>query len=156
MRPNPGPLEPFFYVLQTRTSFRMLGIVGLVLFTVLFLSIAAAHGASYLVLGLLLLAALWFESSVSVCRRCRFYGTWHCLGQAVVVSRMFPRLEDRLGEPRVALHAALAAAYVGYGMFWMWHRPLLGLLFTLWAPLAFISATSPSGFSWRAKRVAPL
>lgn len=152
MRPNPGPTEPIFYLLQTRAAFRLLGIVGLVLFTILFLRIAGSHGAGYALIGLLLLGAFWFESSTNVCRRCRFYGTWHCLGQGMAVSKMFPRIEDKLSEPGVMIHGALGAAYVLYGLFWMWHRPGLGFLFTLWLPLAFISATSPAGFSWRAKR----
>ena len=152
MRPNPGPFEPFFYLLQTRVSFRVLGVVGLILFTCFFLRIAGAHGAGYAIVGLLLFGAFWLESSINVCRRCRFYGTWHCLGQGMLTAQLFPRIENKLGEPGVMLHAALAAAYVLYGLFWMWHSPGLGLLFTLWVPLAFISATSPSGFSWRARR----
>jgi hypothetical protein len=152
MRPNPGPFEPFFYLLQTPWSFRVLGVVGFAVFTLLFLTIAGSHGTTYVMIGLLLLAAFWLESSTSACRRCRFYGTWHCLGQGMLTSRLFPRIESKLSEPGVILHASLAAAYVAYGLFWIWHRPALGLLFTIWVPLAFISATSPSGFSWRAKR----
>jgi hypothetical protein len=151
VRLNPGPFEPFFYLLQTRVSFRVLGIGGLLLFTYLFLRIAGAHGAGYAIIGLLLLGAFWFESSANVCRRCRFYGTWHCLGQGMLTARLFPRIESKLSEPGVMIHAALGAAYVLYGLFWMWHRPGLGFFFTLWVPLAFISATSPSGFSWRAR-----
>jgi hypothetical protein len=152
MRPNPGPFEPFFYLLQTPLSFRVLGVVGFVLFTILFLRIAGSYGTAYAIIGLVLLGALWFEASTNACRRCRFYGTWHCLGQGVLVSRLFGRIESKLSEPGVIRHAALAAVYVAYGLFWIWHRPALGVLFTLWVPLAFISATSPSGFSWRAKR----
>ena len=151
MRPNPGPFEPFFYLLQTPLSFRVLGVAGFVLFTILFLRIAGSYGSAYVMIGLLLLGAFWLESSTSACRRCRFYGTWHCLGQGILTSRLFPRIESKLSEPGVILHASLAAAYVAYGLFWIWHRPALGLLFTIWLPLAFISATSPSGFSWRAK-----
>ncbi|MGO9606087.1 MAG: hypothetical protein ACLQAT_22295 [Candidatus Binataceae bacterium] len=154
MRLNPGPFEPFFYLLQTRISYRVLGIIGLILFTILFLSIAAAHGASYAIVGLLLLGALLFESSTAVCRRCRFYGTWHCLGQGMLVARLFSRIEGGLSESGVGFHAALAGAYVVYGLFWMWHRPGLGFLFTLWVPFAFISLTTPSGFSWRARKTA--
>ena len=73
-------------------------------------------------------------------------------GGSYEFSQKNPRIEGKLSEPGVMLHAVLGAAYVAYGLFWMWHRPVLGLLFTLWLPLAFISATSPSGFSWRAKR----
>jgi hypothetical protein len=156
MRPNPGPFEPFFYLLQTRISFRVLGLLGLALFTIVFLRIAGAYGAGYAIVGVLLLGALWYESTVNVCRRCRFYGTWHCLGQGMLAARLFPRIESKLGEPGVMLHATVAAVYVAYGLFWIWHRPGLGLLFTLWLPLAFISATSPSGFSWRAKGSEPV
>src|SRR5208282_484573 len=154
MRLNPGPFEPFFYLLQTRLSFRVLGVFGLILFTILFFPIAAAHGTRYAIVGLVLLGALWLESSAAVCRRCRFYGTWHCLGQGMLVARLFSRIEGGLSEPGVRLHAALAAAYVAYGLFWMWHRPGLGFLFTLWVALAFISVTTPSGFSWRARKSA--
>jgi hypothetical protein len=126
--------------------------VGFALFTILFLRIAGSYGTAYAMIGLFLLGAFWFESSTSACRRCRFYGTWHCLGQGVLVSRLFGRIESKLSEPGVIRHASLAAVYIAYGLFWIWHRPALGVLFTLWVPLAFISATSPSGFSWRAKR----
>jgi len=59
MRPNPGPFEPFFYLLQTPWSFRVLGVVGFVLFTLLFLRIAGSHGTAYLMIGFLLLGAFW-------------------------------------------------------------------------------------------------
>jgi hypothetical protein len=154
MRSNPGPFEPFVYLLQTRIFFRVLAIAGLVLFTFAFLGIAASHGAGYALIGLMLLGAFWTESSTSVCRRCRFYGTWHCAGQGMLVAQLFERIEGGLSEPRVMLHAGLGAAYLLYGLFWIWHRPALGLLFTIWAPLAFVSATSPTGFSWRARKFA--
>src|SRR5271155_1608248 len=81
-RRNPGPFEPIIYVIQTPTFFRIVGIGGLILFTLVFLAKAAHHSAGGFVVGVLLLVALWTESSLTVCRRCRHFGTWHCGGQA--------------------------------------------------------------------------
>ena len=150
MRSNPGPFEPVWYFLQTPMSFRVLGIGGSAIFTISALAIAAAHSNSALLLGLVLLGAFWLETSSNICRRCRYYGTWHCLGQGMLVSKIFWPIRGGVGDAGVMLHGAFAATYILYGLFWLWHRPLLGVLFTLWVPLAFVSATTPSGFSWRA------
>src|SRR5215469_16337108 len=152
MRPNPGPFEPFFYLLQTASAFRLFGIAGVVLFTIISLRIAGSYSIGYALFGILLLGLFWYESSANVCRRCRFYGTWHCMGQGKLVARLFGRIESGLPESGVMLHAAVGAVFFAYCMFWIWHRPLLGVLFTIWVPLAFVSATSPAGFSWRAKK----
>ncbi len=154
MRPNPGPFEPFIYLLQTPISFRIFGVGGFALFTIFALSRAATHSASALALGLALLGALWIESTVNICRRCRFYGTLHCLGQGMLTARLLPRIDRAVSEPGVMLHAALVAVYIVYGLFWLWHSRLLGFAFTLWLPVAFISATTPAGFSWRARKPA--
>jgi hypothetical protein len=153
MRSNPGPFEPLIYLLQTPTIFRVVGIGGLAMFSILAFSISAADsGLGAVVLGLILLGALWYEASASICRRCRFYGTWHCAGQGMLVSRMFPRIEGGVSEPGVMLHGALAAAYLAWAMVWLWHSPMLGMLYTLWLPVAFISTTTPQGYSWRARK----
>jgi hypothetical protein len=152
MRPNPGPFEPFIYLLQTPTIFRVVGIGGLAFFSIFAFSIAAAHsGIGAVVLGLILLGALWYESSTNICRRCRFYATWHCAGQGMLVSRMFQRIDAGASEFGVMLHAAVAAAYLAWAAVWLWHSPLLGVLYTIWLPLAFISTTTPQGYSWRAR-----
>lgn len=150
MRLNPGPFEPLVYLLQTPVMFRVVGLGGLVLFSILAFSIAAEHSTGAAIFGLVLMGALWFESSTDVCRRCRFYGTWHCLGQGMLVSKLFSRIDTRLGETRTMLHGGLLGAYLIYGLFWLWHEPMLGFIFTLWVPIALITATSPTGFSWRA------
>jgi hypothetical protein len=152
MQLNPGPFEPLIYLLQTRAMFRIVGLGGLLLFTVLALSRAASHGAGALLLGVILFGALWFESSTNICRRCRFYGTWHCLGQGMLVSKLFPRIDAGVSETGVIVHFALFAAYLVYGLFWLWHSPLLGFLFTIWVPIALITASTPNGFSWRARQ----
>lgn len=126
MRINPGPFEPFVYFLQTLASFRIIGIGGLVVFTILFLQIAAAHGALYAILGLILLAAL-------------------------LASWKYTSTGGGIGEHPTTLHAALVAIYILYGLIWMWHHPALGVLFTLWVPFAYLTTTSPAGSSWRAK-----
>jgi hypothetical protein len=150
MRLNPGPFEPFVYILQTPIVFRIVGLGGFVLFSILALSIAGEHGAGAVILGLVLMGALWYEASTNICRRCRFYGTWHCLGQGMLVSRLFSRIDERLGQSGTMLHAALLAAFFTYELFWLWHEPMLGFIFTLWLPIALITATAPAGFSWRA------
>jgi hypothetical protein len=119
MRINPGPFEPFVYLLQTRASFRIFGIGGLVLFTILFFLIAWPHGASYVIVGLILLAAM-------------------------LAARTLGRTGKDIGASNTAFDAALAAIFILYGLIWMWHRPALGFVFTLWAPLAFLSTTSPA------------
>src|ERR1035441_1198506 len=86
MRLNPGPFEPFVYILQTPIMFRVVGLGGLILFTIVALSIASEHSAGAAIFGLALMGALWFEASSNICRRCRFYGTWHCLGQGMLRS----------------------------------------------------------------------
>jgi hypothetical protein len=154
MRINPGPFEPVVYLLQTPAIFRVVGLGGFVMFTILALTIAGEHGIGAAMPGLLILGALWFETSANVCRRCRFYGTWHCMGQGMLVSRLFSRIESGVSEPGARLHFALAAILILYEMFWLWHSPMLGFLFTLWLPLAIITATSPAGFSWRAQKTA--
>jgi hypothetical protein len=101
-------------------------------------------------LGLVILGALWFETSANICRRCRFYGTWHCLGQGMAVSKLFSRIDAGVGDSGAMLHALLEAAFFLYALFWIWHLPMLGFIFTLWIPVALITATSRVGFSWRA------
>ena len=154
MRINPGPFEPIVYMLQTPAMFRVLGLGGLVLFTVMAIAIAGEHSAASALIGIALLGAVWLDASLNICRRCRFYGTWHCMGQGMLVSKLFSRIGRGVGESGVMLHAAVDAAFLLWGLFWLWHLPMLGFLFTLWAPLAFITATSPSGFSWRARKPA--
>jgi hypothetical protein len=68
----------------------------------------------------------------------------------MLVSRLFSRIDERLSESGTILHGALVAAFFAYGLFWLWHEPALGLIFTLWLPIALITATAPAGFSWRA------
>ncbi|WP_331584198.1 hypothetical protein [Candidatus Binatus sp.] len=66
------------------------------------------------------------------------------------MSKLFSRIDERLGESGTMLHGVLLAAYFTYGLFWLWHEPMLGFIFTLWVPIALITATAPAGFSWRA------
>ncbi len=150
---NPGIFEPLVYIVQKPQSFRIIGLGGLGLFTVLMLYQAFSRGAGYGMAGLLLLGVLWLESSTTACRRCRHYGTWHCLGQAIVVSRIFPRVHSGAGRLLYQTHLAALGVYLLYGLFWLWHVPVLGILFTLWIPLLLISADAPNGFSWRSSRV---
>lgn len=148
-RRNPGPFEPFRYLIQTPAFFRVVGIGGLFLFTIIFLGKAAAHSAGAFIGGLAILAALWLESTTTVCRRCRHFDTWHCAGQGIVAARLFGPLPPGLGQPRVMVHFALVAFYLIYGLFWMWHGVATGILFTLWAALFVLSAIPAEGFSWR-------
>jgi hypothetical protein len=149
-RKNPGPFEPIVYLIQTPAFFRIVGIGGLVLFTIVFLGKAAAHSAGAFAIGLALLAAMWIESSLVVCRRCCHFGTWHCGGQAKIVARFFTPLPPGIGEPRTMLHFGLLALYLIYGLFWTWHGVATGILFTLWVALFVMSAIPANGFSWKA------
>jgi hypothetical protein len=148
-RRNPGPFEPILYMIQTPSFFRIVGIGGLLLFTVVALGKAAAHSAGAFILGLALLAALWMESTLTVCRRCRHFGTWHCGGQAIIAARFFNARPPGLGVSRVTLHFGLLALFLLYGLFWMWHGIAAGILFTLWAAVFLFSAIPAQGFSWR-------
>jgi hypothetical protein len=149
-RINPGPFEPFIYFVQTRPFYRLIAVGGFALFTVLALREAALNGGTPAVLVLAgLFVANWIDMSLAMCRRCRHYATWHCGGQAIVVSKLFARRMPGVGNARVALHLILTAAFLLYGLFWMWHSIALGVIFTLWMPLAALSAIAPGGFSWR-------
>jgi hypothetical protein len=148
-RRNPGPFEPILYLIQTPSFFRVVGIGGLVLFTILFLGKAAAHSAGAFIFGLAMLAALWLESTMTACRRCRHFDTWHCAGQGIIAARLFTRLPSGVGQPRVLLHFGLVALYLIYGLFWMWHGAATGILFTIWAVLFVMSAIPADGFSWK-------
>jgi hypothetical protein len=150
-RLNPGPFEPLVYMVQSPGFFRVFGLGGFALFTIVSLAIAARHGFIYFAIGLILFLANWYDLSISICRRCRFYGTWHCLGQGMLVSRMFTRLDNPIDETRMRLHFTLSALFVVYSLFWLWHSIFLGILFTLWLPIAVLSGTRPGGFSWRAR-----
>jgi len=149
-RRNPGPFEPIIYVIQTPAFFRIVGIGGLVVFTIVFLAEAATHSAGAFALGVALLAAMWMESSLVVCRRCRYFGTWHCGGQAKIVERLFKPLPPGISGPRAKLHFGLLAFYLAYGLFWTWHAVATGILFSLWAALFVMSAIPADGFSWKA------
>jgi len=148
----PGVFEPVVYLVQKPQSFRVIGLGGLALFSVLMLSEAFSHGAGYGLLGLVLLGALWLETSLTACRRCRFYGTWHCLGQGLLASKVFPRVANGASDLQYQAHLVLLGIYLIYGLFWLWHAPALGFIFTLWIPLLLISADALNGFSWRANR----
>jgi hypothetical protein len=148
-RRNPGPFEPIIYIIQTAAFFRIVDIGGLVLFTIVFLGKAAAQSAGAFIFGLALLAALWIESTLTVCRRCRHFRTWHCAGQAMIAARLVTPRPPGIALPRVMLHFVLAAVYLLYGLFWMWHGIATGILFTLWAVLFVMSAIPPDGFSWK-------
>src|SRR5260370_39024652 len=81
-RINPGIFEPLVYLVQKPESFRLIGLGGLALFSLLMLYQAFADGAGYGLLGLLILRGLWLETILAACRRCRHFGTWAGLGQA--------------------------------------------------------------------------
>jgi hypothetical protein len=149
-RINPGPFEPFIYFAQTRQFYRLIAVGGFALFTILALREAALNGgaAAFLVLAGLFVAN-WLDMSLAMCRRCRHYATWHCGGQAIIVSRLFAPRPPGVSNPRLTFHLILTAAFLLYGLFWLWHSIALGVIFTLWIPLAAVSAIAPGGFSWR-------
>jgi hypothetical protein len=149
-RINPGPFEPFVYFVQTRPFYRLVAVGGCALFTIFALHEAALDGgamAFFVLAGLF--AANWLDMSLAMCRRCRHYATWHCGGQAMVVAKLFAQKRPDLSDARVTLHLMLTAAFLLYGLFWLWHSTALGIIFTLWIPLAAMSAIAPGGFSWR-------
>jgi hypothetical protein len=152
-RLNPGIFEPLVYLIQKPQAFRLVGLGGLFLFTIFMLYQAFSHGVIYGFAGLVVLGALWLETSLTACRRCRHYNTWHCLGQGMLAAKAFPRVGGGVGEGQFQLHLAMLGIYLAYGLFWLWHAPILGFIFTLWIPLFLISADAPHGFSWRAKRI---
>jgi hypothetical protein len=149
-RINPGPFEPLIYFVQTRPFYRLVGLGGFALFTILALREAAVHGgaSAFFILGGLFVFN-WLDMSMAMCRRCRHYASWHCGGQAVLVSKLFAPRPRGVGDARATLHLVLTAAFLLCGLFWLWHSLALGIIFTLWIPLAAISLVAPGGFSWR-------
>jgi len=128
---------------------------GFVLFTILALRAAALNGGAvpfFVLAGLFV--GNWLDMSLTMCRRCRHYATWHCGGQAVLVSRLFAQKPPGVSDTRVTLHLILTAAFLLFGLFWLWHSIALGIIFTLWIPLAAVSVIAPGGFSWR--KAAPM
>ncbi|HVB82391.1 MAG TPA: hypothetical protein VNE82_20885 [Candidatus Binataceae bacterium] len=155
-RINPGPFEPFIYFAQTRPFYRLVAVGGFALFTILALREAALYGgalAFFVLAGMFV--ANWLDMSLAMCRRCRHYATWHCGGQAVIVSKLaavsklFAPRTPGVSDARATFHLILTAVFLLYGLFWLWHSIALGIIFTLWVPLAAISAIAPGGFSWR-------
>ena len=155
-RINPGPFEPFIYFAQTRQFYRLVAVAGFAFFTILALREAALDGGAvpfFILAGLFV--ANWIDMSLAMCRRCRHYASWHCGGQAVIVSKLatvsklFAQRTPGVSDTRMTLHLMLTAAFLLYGLFWLWHSIALGVVFTLWAPLAAMSAIAPGGFSWR-------
>ncbi|MGH7907123.1 MAG: hypothetical protein ACREP6_10885, partial [Candidatus Binataceae bacterium] len=149
---------PLVYLIQTPGVFRVLGLGGLAAFSALSLWQAAVHGWVFLLIGAVIAVALWCETSLDVCRRCRHLGSWHCLGQGKAVASLFrPNLFRQppagLGRSGIRLHLALAAIYIIYGLFWLWHFWPIGLIFTLWVPIAALSSIPADGFSWKRTRV---
>jgi len=155
-RINPGPFEPFIYLAQTRQFYRLVAVGGFALFMILALREAALNGgaAPFFVLAGLFMVN-WLDMSLAMCRRCRHYATWHCGGQAILVSKLsavsklFAPRPPGVSGARVTLHLILTAAVLLYGLFWLWDSIALGVIFTLWMPLAALSAIAPGGFSWR-------
>jgi hypothetical protein len=152
-RINPGPFEPFIYFAQTRLFYRLVAVGGVAFFTILALYQAALKGGAvpFFVLAALF-AANWLDMSLAMCRRCRHYATWHCGGQAILVSKIFAPRTPGVSDARVTLHLILTATFLLYGLFWLWHSIVLGIIFTLWTPLAAISVVAPGGFSWHKAR----
>jgi hypothetical protein len=145
-----GSKGPLVYLVQTRGFFRAVGVGGFALFTLFVLCDVAAHGALPLLFGVALFAAAWFDTSLMACRRCRHYGSWHCVGQGgMLVSGLFARVSPGVSDGRIVLHFGLLGAYLLYGLFWLWHSIAMGSVFTLWLPVAALSALPPGGFSWR-------
>jgi hypothetical protein len=62
------------------------------------------EGWLYVALWLAMLAAWWLEASLTVCRRCRHYGTWHCAGQGMLVSKIFAKKPSGLPKWRIVAH----------------------------------------------------
>src|ERR1700730_9566341 len=104
-RINPGPFEPFIYFAQTRPFYRLPGGGGVSLF-----SLRAGR-----------FAANWLDMSLPMCRRCRRYATWHCGGQAIIVSKLFAPRPPGVSDARMTLHLILTAAFLLYALFWLWH-----------------------------------
>lgn len=61
----------------------------------------------------------WVEASLTVCRRCRHYGTWHCAGQGMLVSKVFSRLPAGLPRWRIVAHFVTDAVAFFYPQYWI-------------------------------------
>jgi hypothetical protein len=115
-------------------------------------SVVALWSASPLALlgwGAVLLG-WWFEASLTVCRRCRHYGTWHCAGQGMIVSKVFSKRPAGLPLWRVVAHFAADAVAFFYPQYWLVTQLGWGYALASWLYLVFlvVAATPRKGASY--------
>ena len=87
--------------------------------------------------------AWWVEASLTVCRRCKHYGTWHCAGQGMLVSKLFSRRPAGLPRWRIVAHFVLDAIAFLFPQYWIITRlggwvSLLSMLFLVFMIVASV------------------
>jgi hypothetical protein len=106
-------------------------------------------GPAWLVAWAIFGVAWWFEASLTVCRRCRHYGTWHCMGQGMLVSRLFRRRTDTISRLTLARHALLDLVFFAVPVYGFWRfRPEAAVLAMAWIAIAAVSAWPKGGISY--------
>lgn len=149
MSDRPGILRLGLDRWMSPTSFRLALIT-----TPLYLSVGVVSlyqlGVGYLVAYLALGALWWLESSLTVCRRCQHFDTWHCGGQAKIVARLFQRRRDRIGRGRLFAHllfdtlmllGPLVSGALVFGV-------AAAVPCALWVVFSAVSAMPRGGFSY--------
>lgn len=101
-----------------------------------------------------IIVAWWFEASLTVCRRCRHYGTWHCAGQGMLVSKVFSRRPPGLPRWRIVAHFLADAVVFFFPQPWIYWRFGLGVCAATWAYLLLlvVAAFPREGASYNSGR----
>lgn len=84
----------------------------------------------------------WLEASLTVCRRCKHYGTWHCAGQGMLVSKVFSKKPAGLPKWRIVAHFVTDAVAFFFPQYWIITQLGLGVAALTWAFLIFMIVAS--------------
>jgi hypothetical protein len=102
-----------------------------------------------------ILAVWWFEAASTVCVRCRHYGTWHCAGMGMLVSKVMRRRPPGVPRWRVIFHFSVDAVAFFFPIPWIyWRFGAAGVALAL-AYLVFIVVASvpKSGPSYQKRQI---
>lgn len=84
----------------------------------------------------------WLEAGLTVCVRCKHYGTWHCAGQGMLVSKVFSRRPPGLPRWRIVAHFVTDAIAFFFPQYWIVTRLGWGIAALTWLYLVFMIVAS--------------